>query len=107
VAALGSVALYTSYYVGEAKVAAITLYATVGTLTVVWAVSFSTLLLTTDRKYVPTLFSTETARNFVVGHFESSRQRWQRRAPCTDLLQEPRVMASDPPASAGVVAITL
>ena len=44
VAALGSVALYTAYYVGDAKVAAVTLYAVVGTLAAVWAISFGTLL---------------------------------------------------------------
>jgi hypothetical protein len=69
VAALGSVALYTAYYVGEAKVAAITLYAVVGTLAAVWAIAFGVMLLTMDRKYVRTFFSTQTARGFVMDHF--------------------------------------
>ena len=69
VAALGSVALYTAYYVGKAKVAAITLYAVVGTIAAVWAISFGVMLLTMDRKYVRTFFSTQTARGFVVEYF--------------------------------------
>jgi hypothetical protein len=69
VAALGSVALYTAYYVGEAKVAAITLYAVVGTIAAVWAISFGVMLLTMDRKYVRTFFSTQTARDSVMDHF--------------------------------------
>ncbi len=65
VAALGSVALHTAYYVGEAKVATITLYAVVGTLAAVWAITFGAMLLTMDRKYVRTFFSTQTGRGFV------------------------------------------
>ena len=69
VAALGSVALYTAYYVGEAKVAAITLYAVVGTIAAVWVISFGAMLLTMDRKYVRTFFSTQTGRDVVMATF--------------------------------------
>ncbi len=65
-AALGSVALYTMYYVGEAKVAAITLYAVVCAIAAVWAISFGVMLLTMDRKYVRTFFSTQTGRDVVM-----------------------------------------
>ena len=69
VAALGSVALYTAYYVGEAKVAAITLYTVVGTIAAVWAISFGVMLLTMDRKYVRTFFSTQTGSDAVMATF--------------------------------------
>ena len=69
VAALGSVALYTAYYVGEAKVAAITLYAVVGTIAAVWAIAFGVMLLTMDRKYVRTFFSTQTGRDVAMATF--------------------------------------
>ena len=68
-AALGSVALYTAYYVGEAKVAAITLYTVVGTIAAVWAISFGVMLLTMDRKYVRTFFSTQTGSDAVMATF--------------------------------------
>ncbi len=68
-AALGSVALYTAYHVGEAKVATITLYAVVGTLAAVWAIAFGAMLLTMDRKYVRTFFSTQAGHNYVMEHF--------------------------------------
>ena len=69
VAAFGSVALYAAYYVGEAKLEASTLYIVVGALAAVWAVSFGVLLLTLERKYVRTFFSTETGREFIMNHF--------------------------------------
>ena len=69
VAAFGSVALYAAYYVGEAKLAASTLYIAVGALAAVWAVSFGVLLLTMERKYARTFFSTETGGEFVMNHF--------------------------------------
>jgi hypothetical protein len=68
-AAFGSAALYTVYYVGEARLAATTLFAVVGTLTAVWAISYGILLLTTDRKYVSTFFSTQTGRDCVMNYF--------------------------------------
>ena len=68
-AALGSVALYTAYHVGEAKVATITLYAVVGTLAAVWAIAFGAMLLTMDRKYVRTFFSTQAGHHSVMEHF--------------------------------------
>jgi hypothetical protein len=69
VAAFGSVALYAAYYVGEAKLEATTLYIVVGALAAVWAVSFGVLLLTIERKYARTFFSTETAGEFFMNHF--------------------------------------
>ncbi len=80
VAALGSVALYTAYYVGEAEVAAITLYAVVGTIAAVWAIAFGAMLLTMDRKYVRTFFSTQTGRGFVMDHFLDNDGNEERRA---------------------------
>jgi hypothetical protein len=69
VAALGSVALYAAYYVGEAKVEASTLYIIVGALAAVWAVAFGVLLPTMERKYARTFFSTETGGEFIMNHF--------------------------------------
>jgi hypothetical protein len=69
VAAFASVALYAACYVGEAKLAASTLYAVVGTLVAVWALSFGVLLLTMERKYVRTFFSTKTGCERVMSHF--------------------------------------
>jgi hypothetical protein len=69
VAAFGSVALYSAYYVGEAKLHASTLYIVVGALAAVWAISFGVLLLSMERKYVRTFFSTETGGEFVMNHF--------------------------------------
>ena len=58
VASFASVALYAAFYVGEAKLEVATLYAFVSTLTAVSIVSFGVLLLTIERKYVRTFFST-------------------------------------------------
>jgi hypothetical protein len=58
-----------AYYVGEAKLEASTLYIVVGALAVVWAVSFGVLLLTMERKYVWTFFSTETGGEFIMNQF--------------------------------------
>ena len=69
VAAFASVALYAAFYVGEAKLEAATLYAFVGTLTVVSIVSFGVLLLTMERKYVHTFFSTQTGGEYLMSHF--------------------------------------
>ena len=69
VAAFGSVALYQAYYVGEAKLEIRLLYIVIGTLAVIWAVSFGGLLLIMERKYVKTFFSTETGSEFVMNHF--------------------------------------
>ena len=69
VAAFASVALYAAFYVGEAKLEAATLYAFVGTLTAVSIVSFGVLLLTMERKYVRTFFSTQTGGEFTMSHF--------------------------------------
>jgi hypothetical protein len=69
VAAFASVALYAAFYVGEAKLEAATLYAFVSTLTAVSIVSFGVLLLTMERKYVRTFFSTHTGGEFVMSHF--------------------------------------
>ncbi len=68
-AAFGSVALYQAYYVGEAKLEIRLLYIVIGTLAVIWAVSFGGLLLIMERKYVKTFFSTETGSEFVMNHF--------------------------------------
>jgi hypothetical protein len=68
-AAFASVALYAAFYVGEAKLEAATLYAYVSTLTAVSIVSFGVLLLTTERKYVRTFFSTQTGGEFVMSLF--------------------------------------
>ena len=69
VAAFASVALYAAFYVGEAKLEAATLYAFVSTLTAVSIVSFGVLLLTIERKYVRTFFSTQTGGEFVMSQF--------------------------------------
>ena len=69
VAAFASVALYAAFYVGEAKLEVATLYAFVGTLTAVSFVSFGVLLLTMERKYVRTFFSTQTGAEFVMSQF--------------------------------------
>ena len=69
IAAFASVALYAAFYVGEAKLEAATLYAVVGTLTAVSIVSFGVLLLTIERKYVRTFFSTQTGGEFVMSQF--------------------------------------
>ena len=69
VAAFASVALYAAFYVGEAKLEAATLYAFVGTLTAVSIVSFGVLLLTMERKYVRTFFSTPTGGEHLMSHF--------------------------------------
>ena len=68
-AAFASVALYAAFYVGEAKLEAAMLYAFVGTLTAVSAVSFGVLLRTMERKYVRTFVSTQTGAVFVMRHF--------------------------------------
>ena len=68
-AAFASVALYTAFYVGEAKLAAGTLYAVVGTFSAIWALSSSVLMLTMERKYVRTFFSTETGCERVMNQF--------------------------------------
>ena len=80
VAALGSVALYTAYHVGEAKVAAITLFTVVGTIAAVWAIAFGAMLLTMDRKYVRTFFSTQTGRDVVMAFFLDNDGNEERRA---------------------------
>ena len=67
--AFASVALYAAFYVGEAKLEAATLYAYVSTLTAVSIVSFGVLLLTMERKYVRTFFSTQTGGEFAMGQF--------------------------------------
>ncbi len=87
-AALGSVALYTMYYVGEAKVAAITLYAVVGAIAAVWAISFGVMLLTMDRKYVHTFFSTQTGRDVVMARFLHNDGADERRARLFFVNQE-------------------
>ncbi len=69
VAAFGSVALYAAFYVGEAKLEATMMYIVVGALAAVWAVSFGVLLLTMDRKYVRTFFSTETGNEHAMNQF--------------------------------------
>jgi hypothetical protein len=69
VAAFASVALYAAFYVGEAKFEAATLYTFVSTLTAVSIVSFGVLLLTMERKYVRTFFSTQTGGEFVMSLF--------------------------------------
>ena len=58
-----------AFYVGEAKLEAATLYAFVSTLTAVSIVSFGVLLLTIERKYVRTFFSTQTGGEFVMSQF--------------------------------------
>ncbi len=68
-AAFASVALYAAFYVGEAKLEAATLYAFVGTLTAVSIVSFGVLLLTMERKYVRTFFSSQTGGEYVTSRF--------------------------------------
>jgi hypothetical protein len=68
-AAFASVALYAAFYVGEAKLEAATLYIFVSTLTAVSIVSFGALLLTIERKYVRTFFSTQTGGEYVMSHF--------------------------------------
>jgi hypothetical protein len=69
IAAFVSVTLYVAFYVGEAKLEASTLYIFMSTLTAVWIVSFGVLLLTMERKYVRTFFSTQTGGEFVMRHF--------------------------------------
>jgi hypothetical protein len=69
VAAFASVALYAAFYVGKAKLEAATLYAFVSMLTAVSILSFGVLLLTMERKYVRTFFSTQTGAEFVMGQF--------------------------------------
>jgi hypothetical protein len=69
VAAFGSVALYTAYYAGEAKLEASTLYIVVSALAATWAVSFCVLLLTMERKYVKTFFAIQTGGEFIMNHF--------------------------------------
>jgi hypothetical protein len=69
VAAFASVALYAAFYVGEAKLEAATLFAFVSMLTAVSIVSFGVLLLTMERKYVRTFFSTQTGGEFVMSQF--------------------------------------
>jgi hypothetical protein len=61
--------LYAAFYVGEAKLEAATLYAFVSTLTAVSIVSFGVLLLTMQRKYVRTFFSTQTGGEFAMSLF--------------------------------------
>jgi hypothetical protein len=68
-AMFGSVALYAAYYMGEAKLEASMLVVVGGALAAVWAVSFGMLLLTIERKYARTFFSTETGSEFVIKHF--------------------------------------
>ncbi len=68
-AAFGSVALYTAYYMGEAKLEASALYIVVGALAAVWAVVFGALLLTMERKYVRTFFLTMTGGEFSMNIF--------------------------------------
>ena len=72
VAAFGSVALYAAYCLGEAKLAAGTLYIVVGALAAVWTVAFGVLLLTIERKYARTFFSTETGGEYVMSHFRDN-----------------------------------
>ena len=69
VAAFASVALYAAFYVGEAKLEAATLYAFASTLTAVSIVSFGVLLLTMERKYVRTFFSTQTGGEYLMSQF--------------------------------------
>jgi hypothetical protein len=69
VVAFAAVALYEAVYIGEAKLAASVLYAVVGALTAVWAVSFGVLLFSMERKFARTFFSTLTGRNFVMNRF--------------------------------------
>jgi hypothetical protein len=69
VAAFGSVALYAAFYAGEAKLEPSTLYIVVGALAAVWAVAFGVLLLTMERKYARTFFSTESGGEFAMNHF--------------------------------------
>ncbi len=61
--------MYAAFYVGEAKLEAATLYAFVSTLTAVSIVSFGVLLLTMQRKYVRTFFSTQTGGEFAMSLF--------------------------------------
>jgi hypothetical protein len=76
------------YYVGEAKVAAITLYAVVGAIAAVWAISFGVMLLTMDRKYVRTFFSTQTGRDVVMARFLDNDGADERRARLFFVNQE-------------------
>jgi hypothetical protein len=69
IVAFASVALYAAFYVGEAKLEAATLYAFVSTLTAVSFVSFGVLLLTIERKYVRTFFSTQIGGEYLMSHF--------------------------------------
>jgi hypothetical protein len=80
VATFASVALYTSFYVGEAKLATGTLYAVVGLLAAVWALSFGALLLTMERKYVLTFFSAQTGCERIMNHFLDNADNEELRA---------------------------
>ena len=68
-AAVGSVALYAAFYAAEAKLETSTLFLVVGSLAAVWAVSFGVLLLTIERKYARTFFSTQTGGEFIMNLF--------------------------------------
>ena len=76
------------YYVGEAKVAAITLYAVVGAIAAVWAISFGVMLLTMDRMYVRTFFSTQTGHDVVMARFLDNDGTDERRARLFFVNQE-------------------
>jgi hypothetical protein len=89
VAAFGSVALYAAYYVGEAKLEASTLYSVVGALAAVWAVSFGVLLLTMERKYARTFFSTQTGGEFIMNQFLDNAGNDELRAEIFTKNQEP------------------
>jgi hypothetical protein len=80
VVAFGSVALYTAYYEGEAKFEASVLYVVVGTLCLVWMISFGVLLLTMERKYMGTFISTLTGREHVMSFFVDNDGKDEMRA---------------------------
>jgi hypothetical protein len=88
VAAFASVALYAAFYVGLAKLEAATLYAFVSTLTAVSIVSFGVLLLTMERKYVRTFFSTKTGGEFAMNLFHDNDGNDELRAEVFFLNEE-------------------
>jgi hypothetical protein len=88
IAAFASVALYAAFHVGEAKLEATTLYAFVGTLTAVSIVSFGVLLLTMERKYVRTFFSTQTGGEFAINSFCDNDGNDERQAEVFFLNEE-------------------
>ena len=79
-AASASVALYTAFYAGEAKLGASILYAIVGALVAVWMLAFGVMLQTMEPKYRHTFVSTQSGRDYVMGIFRDNAGNEELRA---------------------------